>query len=295
MRTSALAFIVTLTTFGACAVWLPSAAAQQPDDRSLGRIKHADSVTIDCSACPRALANAGKTARQELTSWDRFRIVNDPKKADLIFMFSSNPYLGDYLTRKGPDERPVRIESTIMTVIDPRTGETLWSDSRRWGSLRVAGATRDLIGELRGEMEAESRKWTLDEVFGCRGAAAYQALAFATPEAALQRPELGVRRMDEESDRLTVSSPQAPEFCRRAQLLIGADHKIDGFEVVASEADALDVAAILAQADQFDFTSGKDPQTQKVHFTAQTTDKKTIIRFEVRGRRAILSRVTYLY
>ena len=295
MRTSALATIVILTTLSACAVWLPSAAAQQPDAQSLGKIKHADSVAIDCSACPRALANAGKTARQELSNWDRFHIVDDPKKADLIFLFSSNPYLGDYLTRKGPDERPVRIESTILTVIDPRTGETLWSESRRWGSLRVAGATRDLIGELRGAMEEESRKWTLGDVFSCRGAAVYQTLAFVTPEAALHRTESGVRRVEGESDRLTVSSPQAPEFCRRAQLLIGADHKIEGFEVVASESDALDVAGILAQADEFDFTSGKDPQTQRVHFTAQTKDTKTIIQFEVRGHRTILSRVTYLY
>jgi hypothetical protein len=293
MRTAALFYIVIVCV---CAVWLPSAAAQQ-EERSpaLGKIKQADSVAIDCSACPRALAKAGKTAEQELLAWKRFRIVDDPKQADLVFMFSANPYLGDYLTRKGPDTRPVKIDSTIMTVIDPHTGKEMWSDSRRWGSWRVASATRDLIDELRSEMEVESKKWTVDDVFRCSGTPAYQAFAFLTPEAALTKSVAGVSRMDEAPDRLRIGSPEAPDFCRRAQLVIGSDHKIAGFEVVASESDTLDVADILEQADRFEFTSGRDPQTQKIFFTAESRDRKVLIEFEGQGHRMILSRVRYAY
>lgn len=252
-------------------------------------------MAIDCSACPRGLAAAGKAAREALATWSRFRIVEDPKQADLIFMFSANPYPGDYLTRKGPDQRPVKIDRTIMTVIDPHTGEELWSDSRIWGSWRVTSATKDLIDELRSEMEVETRKWTLDDVLRCSGAPAYQALAFMTPEAALAKPELGVRRMEDAPNRLTVSSPNAPDFCRRAQLVVGADNRIAGFEVVASQSDALDVADILEQADRYQFTSGKDPRTQRSYFTAQSRDRKIVIQFDVQGHRTVLSRVIYSY
>lgn len=294
MRPSAFLLVVIICV---SAVWLPTSAAQQEDGRSpaLGKIKQATSVAIDCSACPRALAKAGTTAKQELIDWKRFRIVNDPKEADLIFMFSGNPYLGDYLTRKGPDTRVVKIDVTIMTVIDPHTGQELWSDSRRWGSLRVAGATKSLIDELRSDLESEFKKWTLDDVLRCSGTPAYQPFAYATPEAALVKPELGVSRVADSTDRLGIYSASAPDFCRRAQLVIGPNNKIDGFEVVASQADTLDVADILEQADRFQFTSGKDPRTQKVYFTAQTRDKRVVIQFEVQGHRTVLSRVSYAY
>lgn len=289
LKGSSALFLIVL------ACLLPSAAAQEQQAPALGKIKRADSVAIDCSACPRSLAEAGKVAKQELLVWNRFRIVEDPKKADLIFMFSANPYLGDYLTRDGPDKRPVRIDGTIMTVVDPHTGEELWSDSMHWGSWRVGSATRALINELRGEMQVESKKWTVDEIFSCSGTPAYQAFASLTPEAALTIPELGVSRIADMPDRLRVGSAGAPEFCRRVQLVIAPDNRISGFEVVASESDTLDVADILELADRFDFTSGKDPQAQKVYFTARSKDKKILIQFDVQGRRTVLSRVSYFY
>jgi hypothetical protein len=294
LRTSALFLVAILFAFAVCT---PPAFAKPQENRSpaLGKIKQANTAAIDCSACPRALAKAGTTARQALLAWGRFRIVDDPKQADVLFIFSANPYLGDYLTRQGPDNRQVKIDGAIMTVIDPHTGQELWSDSRQWGSLRVAGATKALIDELRGEMEVESKKWTLTDVFGCGGAPAYRAFAFLTPEAALAQPGLNASRIADAPDRLRVNPPGAPDFCRRAQLLIGAGNKIDGFEVLAAPSDTLDVAEILEQADHYDFTSGKDPQTQKVFFTARSKDRKTVIQFDVQGHRTILSRVTYFY
>jgi hypothetical protein len=295
MRTS---FVCSIALLCACAIWLPSVGAQRQEDRrspSLGKIKQAETAAIDCSACPRALAEAGTTAKEVLLSWKRFRLVDDPRKADLIFMFSANPYWGDYLTKQGPDTRPVQINGTIMTVIDPHTGEELWSDSRRWGSWRVAGATKALIDELRSEMESESRQWTVEDVFRCSDTPAYRTFAFLTPGAALTKPESRVSRMADAPDRLQISSADAPEFCRRAQLVIGLDNRIQSFEVLASESDSLDVDDILEQADRFQFASGRDPQTQKVYFTAQSRDKKMRIRFELQGHRMVLSRVHYSY
>ena len=289
---------IALACFGACATLTTGATpspAQDQENFSIGKIKKATSAAIDCSDCPRSLANAGKAAQQALTMWGRFRLVDDPKQADILFVLSGNPYLGDYLTRKGPDERPVRIDSTFVTVIDPRTGEKLWSDSRNWGSWRVSGATKALIDELRSDLEAETKKWGLDDIFRCSTSPAYQSFAFLTRDAALAKPGSGVRAIDDVPNRLTVNSPDAPDFCRRAQLVIGGDNKITRFEVVALPSDALDVADVLEQADHFDFTSGKDPRTQKVYFTARSKDKKVLIQFDIEGRQTVLSRVSYSY
>jgi hypothetical protein len=122
------------------------------------KVMQAKSVYIDCDNCVRTLAKAPKAAFEVLADWGRFATVPDRKKADLIFLFSANPYLGDYVTRDAPDARPVAIDFTYMNVIDPATGENLWGDSRRWGSFRVAGATKDLIGEFKKHLEESEPK-----------------------------------------------------------------------------------------------------------------------------------------
>ena len=121
------------------------------------KVTQAKSVYIDCDACPRGMAAAWLAAFQALTDWGRFDITPDPKKADLIFLFSANPYLGDYVTRDGPDKRPVGIDITYMDVVDPHTGESYWDDSKQWGAFFVARATKDLIGEFKEELEIEER------------------------------------------------------------------------------------------------------------------------------------------
>lgn len=117
------------------------------------KVSQAKSAYIDCDACPRAMADAGLIAYHELQDWARFDLAPDRRHADLVFLFSANSYLGDYVTRDGPDTRPVFIEVTYMNVIDPATGESLWSDSRRWGSLLVGRATKDMILEFKEQLE----------------------------------------------------------------------------------------------------------------------------------------------
>jgi hypothetical protein len=119
------------------------------------KIKQAKTVAIVCDACPRGMAKAKRAAFEKLTEWKRFTIVPDPKTADLIFLFSANRYLGDYVTRDGPDTRPVHIEITYFNVLDPHTDQSLWGDYDRLGSWFVGSATKDLIDELREMMEAD--------------------------------------------------------------------------------------------------------------------------------------------
>ena len=117
------------------------------------KVMQAKSAYIVCDACLRDMAAAEPAALKALGDWGRFDVLPNRKKADLIFLFSANPYLGDFVTRDGPDTRPVHVDITFMNVIDPSTGESLWGDSRQWGSWFVARATKDLIGEFRQQLE----------------------------------------------------------------------------------------------------------------------------------------------
>ena len=287
--------LVRFVVVFALAQLLPSAAAQKEVRASLpAEVMQAQSALIVCE-CPRGLAVAERRALQELQRWGRFRIVERRKEADLVFLFSGNEYLGDYLTRDGPDKRPVSVDFTIMTLIDPHTGANLWSDSRRWGSWRVDHATKDLIAELREQIEDQTKKWTLNEILMCSVAPQLTGFAHLTVEAALSKSEFGVKRIAESPDRLTFNSPSVPEFCRRAQLMVGPDGRIAAFEVVASLADSLDVNEVLQQADQFDFTGGKYPDSDQTYFSALSKDKKILIQFQVQGHRSALSLVRYFF
>jgi hypothetical protein len=118
------------------------------------KVMQAETVAIVCDACLRDMAEAKPAALKALEDWGRFEVRPNPKHVDLIFLLSANPYLGDYVTRDGPDTRPVHVDVTFMNVIDPRTGESLWGDSRQWGSWFVARATKDLMAEFREQLEA---------------------------------------------------------------------------------------------------------------------------------------------
>jgi hypothetical protein len=274
---------------------LPSAVAAKRERPPLpAKVMQAKSALLICE-CPRGMAVAEGRAFHELQLWGRFQIVRNRHQADLVLLFSANEYLGDYLTRDGPDERPVSVDFTILTVVDPTTGETLWSDSRRWGSWRVDHATKELIAELRGQIEDQTRNWTLNDILMCGVNPELAAFAHLTAEEALAKSESGVSRTAGSPDRLTLNSPVAPDFCKQAQLVVGPDNRIVAFEVPASRADSLEVTEVLQQADRFDFAGGKDTDSDQVHFSAQSKDKKILIRFDVQDHKSVLSWVRYSY
>jgi hypothetical protein len=279
-----------------CAAFLvPSALARKTELPLVPtKIMQANSVYVDC-VCPRGLASARETALQQLQSWGRFHISQQRRQTDLVFLFSGNPYLGDYVTRDGPDDRPVKVDLTIMTVIDPNTGQTLWTDSRRWGSLRVRGATKDLIEELRQQMEGQVKKWSLNEILLCGVTPVYSGFAHLTPEEALAKSNSGTAKVSGTPENLILSSPDAPAFCKRAEFLLGPEHRIIGFKVFASRTDELDVDEVVQRADQFDFAGGKYSNSEQVYFNAQSKDRKILIQFTVDGHRSVLSLVSFFY
>ena len=112
-------------------------------------------VNVDCYDCPGEMAAAKKAGLRAIGNWKRFYLAPDPRRADLIFLFSAAPYPGDYLTRDRPPARPVPVKVTYLNVIDPRTGQSLWVDSRPWGSFFVGAAASDLISQFRAQVDAQ--------------------------------------------------------------------------------------------------------------------------------------------
>ena len=104
----------------------------------------------------------GAAALAQLKKWGRFQIVQDKKLVDLVFLLSADPYNGGYLIfasgqtgtvdssghvqedRVPNYNRQAPVRDAYLTVIDPKTGQNLWSDSHAWGGL-LTGA--DSAGE----------------------------------------------------------------------------------------------------------------------------------------------------
>ena len=95
----------------------------------------------------------GTTAGAQLGKWGRFQIVHDKQTTDLIFLLSADPYNGGHIIfasgqtgtmdsdghieqdRVPNYNRLAPVRDAYLTVIDPRTGQNLWSDSQVWGGL----------------------------------------------------------------------------------------------------------------------------------------------------------------
>jgi hypothetical protein len=110
----------------------------------------------------------GRNALAELKKWGRFRIVQDQKQADLILLLSLEEYRGpDSASSQTGDldsgetshipnwnkQKPTRY--AYLTVIDPKTGASLWSAEHIWGGLLTGFNS---VGErLVKELEKQSK------------------------------------------------------------------------------------------------------------------------------------------
>jgi hypothetical protein len=159
--------------------------------------------------------------------------------------------------------------------------------------MMVARASRDLMHEFRVAVMAQVKSWTLNDVLRCNSSPVYTGLANLAPEQALAKSEFHIALETDAPHPLTFDSPDAPDFCKRAQFIVSPDNKILGFEVSPSAAETLDLAELMQQADQFTFSGGKDTSTGTIYFTAQSKDEK--IQYTMQGRLPILVRVKYLY
>ena len=115
----------------------------------------------------------GKNALAQLKKWRKFQLVADPKVADLVFLLSADPYKGGNIIfasgRTGSTDDSHITEDPVpnynkqsptryayLTVLDPKTGDNLWSDKHVWGGLLTG---RNSVGErLIKELENQTKK-----------------------------------------------------------------------------------------------------------------------------------------
>ena len=162
--------ILCATSLLACPLLLAKTKhAPLPD-----QILHAKTLYIDNQS---GIADINDKAYDELTKWGRFKILPVAKDADLVLLVSASAYVSGYNTRSTGTvtDHSIDVDSqttakvgqtTYLTVIDPKTGDALWSDLTSNGGGRglvtsllaahaAANGVRGLVKELRGRIEEQ--------------------------------------------------------------------------------------------------------------------------------------------
>jgi hypothetical protein len=118
---------------------------------------------------PNRCRGSGKRSVAQLRKWRRFQIVHDKQTADWILLLSADRYNGGYIIfasgqtgtivadgqieqdRVPKYNRQAPVHDAYLTVIDPRNGQNLWSDSHVWGGLLTGAnsAGARLVQKLR--------------------------------------------------------------------------------------------------------------------------------------------------
>jgi hypothetical protein len=149
---------------------IPCSPQEPNQSRIPPKISSAQSVFFDDQSGSRTV---GVKALHQLYKWGRFNIIKDPKQADLILLLSASPYKGGYIIYSGgqtgtiqkdgrieEDEVPTYGKATpvryvFLTVIDPKTGESLWNDSHAWGGLLTGfdSAGERLVSQFRKQIQ----------------------------------------------------------------------------------------------------------------------------------------------
>jgi hypothetical protein len=142
--TSAFLVIVLLALHGATTTEANDKRASLPS-----RVLAAKTVYVENQTTTAELQN---TAYTELTKWGRLQIVDTPQKADIVLRLSNGNYVkfvpgGENAPVAEPKagqnnfagaDEAVPPGSTRISVIDPKTGDSVWSDIRKTNNAKVA-------------------------------------------------------------------------------------------------------------------------------------------------------------
>jgi hypothetical protein len=126
---------------------IPSSLSTSAKDKHLPlppQLISAKSVYIDNqSGAPKP----GDQAYQELSAWGRFQVVQDKSQVDLIFRLTA------YSATEGNIWGPPSVNAySVLTVLDAKTGQTLWTDSKYTGRWTI----KNTIADLRKRIEEET-------------------------------------------------------------------------------------------------------------------------------------------
>ena len=166
-----------LATFLAFLLTGASAACAQTAIANPGALASAKSIYFEDKSGVDAVGNK---ALAELRKWGRFQVVQDRKAAHLLVLLETDPGAGGDLILSGQTgtidgqgrvaEDPVPnynkaapVRTAVLTVIDARTGKTLWTASQRWGGLLTGfhGVGEHLIEEFEKQTRAAEQSSSL--------------------------------------------------------------------------------------------------------------------------------------
>ena len=140
---------------------LHSSVAMQANEKRAGlpsRVLDAHTVFVDNQTTTAELQN---TAYTELSKWGRLQIVETAQKADIVLRLSNGNAVrfvpgGENAAAPGAKEGKnnfvgaddaVPPGSTRISVIDPKTGNSLWSDIRKTNNPKTATHMLDGLRE----------------------------------------------------------------------------------------------------------------------------------------------------
>ncbi|HKV60481.1 MAG TPA: hypothetical protein VJO16_01090 [Candidatus Acidoferrum sp.] len=145
--------IAFFSAFGAVTVRANEKRASLPS-----RVLSAATVFVDNQTTSAEMLN---TAYTELSKWGRLQIVDTVQKADIVLRLSngnyvkfvpggeSRPAAGARVSGQGfvGADQVVPPGSTRVSVIDPKTGNSIWSDIRKTDNLKAATHMLDGLRE----------------------------------------------------------------------------------------------------------------------------------------------------
>jgi hypothetical protein len=113
------------------------------------RVLSAGTVFVDNQTTSAELTN---TAYTELSKWGRLQVVDNAQKADIVLRLSNGNYVkfvpgGENASAADPKvakqsfvgaDETVPPGSTRISVIDPKTGSSVWSDVRKTDNPKAA-------------------------------------------------------------------------------------------------------------------------------------------------------------
>ncbi len=133
------------------------------------KIITAKTIFIQCKD-----AEIKEKAYTQLTKWGRYVVVDSADKADLVMVVETSTHLSGFTshTQKGydfshggsnsgiataPDRTTTSADysgTTSIDIVDAKTGESLWADSKPWRAFH--SATKDVIKELQERIEKQT-------------------------------------------------------------------------------------------------------------------------------------------
>jgi hypothetical protein len=140
---------------------------------AIGAITTIPGGEVDSPQQPNGFRCGWKKCCGPVKKWGKFQLVTDPKEADLIFLLSADPYKGGNIVfasgQTGSIDNGHVTEDPIpdcnklsptryayLTVIDPETGDNLWSRKHVWGGLLTGFNS---VGErLIKELESQTKR-----------------------------------------------------------------------------------------------------------------------------------------